>query len=71
MKSPITGKEMTLTSEIRTIAILDKVVEYEHEFYLCEDSGTQWTTTEIDERNLNRTREDRNGDSSKRMQETY
>lgn len=53
MKSPITGKEMTLTKEKRSMDFRKVTFEIVFHFYRCEDSGEQFTTTELDEVNMN------------------
>lgn len=53
MKSPITGKEMTLAKEQRTMEFRKAPFEVEFHYYRCEDSGEQFTTTELDELNTN------------------
>jgi uncharacterized phage-associated protein/DNA-binding transcriptional regulator YiaG len=53
MKSPITGKEMTLQIEKDILVFRKEKFEYKHKSYLCEDSGESFTTTELDEFNLN------------------
>lgn len=53
MKSPITGKEMTLQIEKSILVFRKEKFEYNHKSYLCEDSGESFTTTELDEFNLN------------------
>lgn len=52
MKSPITGKEMILSTEKRTIKVDDENIEIDFSFYMC-DSGEKFTTTELDEKNIN------------------
>lgn len=52
MKSPITGKEMTLQVEKSILVFRKEKFEYKHKSYLCEDSGESFTTTELDEFNL-------------------
>ncbi|MCV9388075.1 type II TA system antitoxin MqsA family protein [Reichenbachiella ulvae] len=52
MNSPITGKEMQLSYEWRTIPFRKEQFEIPYQFYLCEDSGEQFTTTEVDELNM-------------------
>jgi hypothetical protein len=52
LKSPITGKEMILKQEQRSIEFRKKSVEISFHFYLCPESGLQFTTTELDEVNL-------------------
>jgi putative zinc finger/helix-turn-helix YgiT family protein len=53
MKSPITGKEMKLTKERRSMDFRKETFEIVFHYYKCEDSGEQFTTTELDEVNMN------------------
>lgn len=53
MKSPITGKEMTLTKEKRSMNFRKESFEVVFHYFKCEDSGEQFTTTAMDEVNLN------------------
>jgi putative zinc finger/helix-turn-helix YgiT family protein len=53
MKSPITGKEMTLVKEKRTMDFRKETFKVVFHFYKCEDSGEQFTTTTLDEVNMN------------------
>jgi putative zinc finger/helix-turn-helix YgiT family protein len=53
MKSPITGKEMKLTKERRSIDFRKETFEIVFHYYKCEDSGEQFTTTALDEVNMN------------------
>jgi putative zinc finger/helix-turn-helix YgiT family protein len=53
MKSPITGKAMKLTKERRSMEFRKETFEIVYQFYKCEDSGEQFTTTQLDEVNLN------------------
>ena len=53
MKSPITGKEMILKKEKRTITFRKEEFEVIYHYYLCQDSKEQFTTTELDDLNLN------------------
>ncbi len=53
MKSPITGKEMTLTKERRSMDFRKETFEIVFHYYKCEDSGEQFTTTALDEVNMN------------------
>lgn len=53
MKSPLTGKEMTLQKEKRTLIFRKVEFEVLYHYYLCSDSKEQFTTTEIDEVNMN------------------
>ena len=52
MKSPLTGKEMKLMSEPSTLNYRGKQYNVSHHFYLCELTNEQFTTTELDEMNL-------------------
>lgn len=52
MKSPITGKEMKITYELRKVPFRKEEFEIKYRFYLCEDTGEQFTTTELDELNM-------------------
>ena len=53
MKSPITGKEMTLQNEKSILVFRKEKFEYNHKSYFCKDSGESFTNTELDEFNLN------------------
>jgi len=53
MKSPLTGKEMKLMSEPSTLDYKGKTYNVIHHYYLCELTNKQFTTTELDEQNLN------------------
>ncbi|MES2381179.1 MAG: type II TA system antitoxin MqsA family protein [Bacteroidota bacterium] len=53
MKSPITGKEMILTKEKRSMDFRKETFEIVFHYYQCEDSGEQFTTTALDEVNMN------------------
>ena len=52
MKSPITGKEMTLKKELRTLQFRKEKFPVQYHFYLCNDSKEQFTTTELGEVNM-------------------
>ena len=52
MKSPLTGREMILMSEPSTLDYKGKTYNVIHHYYLCELSNEQFTTTELDEQNL-------------------
>jgi hypothetical protein len=52
MKSPLTGKEMKLMSEPSTLDYKGKIYNVIHHHYLCETTGEQFTTSELDEMNL-------------------
>ncbi|MBI3234857.1 MAG: DUF4065 domain-containing protein [Bacteroidetes bacterium] len=53
MKSPVTGKEMKLTRERRSMEFRKETFEIVFHYYHCEDSGEQFTTTSLDEVNMN------------------
>lgn len=53
MKSPITGTAMTLTKERRSMDFRKETFEIVFHYYKCEDSGEQFTTTSMDEVNMN------------------
>lgn len=53
MKSPITGKEMTLVKEPRSMDFKKETFEVVFHYYKCEDSEEQFTTTSLDEVNMN------------------
>ncbi len=53
MKSPITGAAMTLTKERRSMDFRKETFEIVFHYYKCEDSGEQFTTTVLDEVNMN------------------
>ena len=53
MKSPMTGKDMKLTKECRSMDFRKEKMEIVFHYYKCEDSGEQFTTTELDEVNMN------------------
>jgi uncharacterized phage-associated protein/DNA-binding transcriptional regulator YiaG len=53
MKSPITGKEMNLQTIASTVVFRKEEFKYFHLSYHCEDSEESFTTTELDELNLN------------------
>lgn len=48
MKSPLTGKEMSLRSYFDTIGS----VSFKYWFYYCDESKKQFTTTLLDNKNL-------------------
>lgn len=52
MKSPLSGKEMILSSELSTLNYKSKVYDVIHHYYLCELTNERFTTTELDEKNL-------------------
>ncbi len=52
MKSPYTGKEMSLKSEVRTDTYRGKDYQYTYRYYECEDTHEQFTTTALDEVNF-------------------
>jgi len=52
MISPLSGKDMTLSYDWRTISFRKEEFEIPFQFYKCEESGEQFTTTELDELNM-------------------
>ena len=52
MRSPITGKEMVLVTENRTMTFRKEAFEIVFHSYKCVDSGESFTTTELDNINL-------------------
>jgi len=52
MKSPITGRDMDLKTERRSMTFRKETFDITYHFYKCEDSGEQFTTTTLDELNL-------------------
>lgn len=52
MKSPITGKEMSLKCEWKVVSFRKELFEVPYQYYLCEDTGEQFTTTALDEMNI-------------------
>lgn len=52
MKSPFTGGEVILRYERRKIMFRKEMYEYTHGYYVCVDTGEEFTTTELDEVNL-------------------
>lgn len=53
MKSPITGKEMKLIKERRSMDFRKETFEIIFHYFKCEDSGEQFTTSALDEVNVN------------------
>jgi len=53
MKSPITGKDMILTKETRSINFRKESFKVVFHYYKCQDSGEQFTTDALDEVNMN------------------
>ena len=54
MKSPTTGKEMKLQNRMSEVFYKGQEIPYMYSSYYCEDSGEHFTTTELDELNMNR-----------------
>ena len=52
MKSPITGKEMTLHKEERTINFRKEAFAVQYHYYFCDKSGAQFTDDRLDDLNL-------------------
>jgi putative zinc finger/helix-turn-helix YgiT family protein len=53
MKSPFSGKEMQMTRTRRSMDFRKETFEIVYHAYHCEASGEQFTTTELDDLNLN------------------
>jgi putative zinc finger/helix-turn-helix YgiT family protein len=53
MKSPITGKEMILAKEKRSMDFRKEKFEIVFHYFKCEDSGEQFTNDELDDLNIN------------------
>lgn len=53
MKSPITGLEMKLTKEQRSMIFRKETFDIVFHYYQCEDSGEQFTSATLDELNMN------------------
>lgn len=53
MKSPITGNEMVLMNELRTLIFRKEEFEIHYHFLFCNDSKESFTSTELDELNIN------------------
>lgn len=52
MKSPITGKDMSLFIEIRQVEYRNEFFDIHHHSYRCEESGQTFTDTRLDDINL-------------------
>ncbi len=52
MKSPITGKDMVLQKESRSLEFRKESFPVIYHYYFCEESNEQFTTTDIDELNM-------------------
>ena len=53
MKSPITGRPMSLLIDKSILVFRKENFEYSHKSYYCKDSEQNFTTRELDEFNLN------------------
>lgn len=53
MNSPVTGKQMILTTEKRFMNFKKETFEIVFHFYKCTDSGEKFTSTTLDELNIN------------------
>ena len=53
MKSPITGLEMKLTKEQRSMIFRKETFDIVFHYFQCEDSGEQFTSAALDELNMN------------------
>ncbi|MBL0340901.1 MAG: DUF4065 domain-containing protein [Bacteroidetes bacterium] len=52
MKSPKTGNVMSLMKEVRNMTFRKEEFQIVYHYYLCNDSNEQFTSTELDELNL-------------------
>lgn len=52
MKSPLTGKEMLLKRESRVLTFRKEEFSVVYHYFLCEQSGETFTSTELDQINL-------------------
>lgn len=53
MKSPITGKDMKLSVKDSTLVFRKETFHFKYQYYWCEESKEEFTTTALDELNLN------------------
>jgi len=53
MKSPVTGNEMTLTKEKRSMEFRRETFDIMFHYFQCAESGEQFTSTALDEVNMN------------------
>ncbi len=53
MKSPFTGGKVRLIHETRKLDYRKEAFDITYHYYLCEDSGEQFTTAELDTLNIN------------------
>jgi hypothetical protein len=53
MKSPFTGGKVELLWEPRTLEYHKESFTVVYHYFLCEDTGEQFTTTELDTLNIN------------------
>lgn len=53
MKSPFTGGKVSLQKELRTYNYRKEEFEVQHHFYVCQDSGENFTDEELDTVNIN------------------
>ena len=52
MISPFTGGKVVLRQELREIIFRNEKFSYMAQFYVCVDTQEQFTTTELDEINM-------------------
>ena len=53
MKSPFTGGEITLQREMRMMDFRKESFRVQFQYYVCNDTGEQFTNDELDEANIN------------------
>lgn len=52
IESPFTGGKVRLCTEMATIEFRGESYSVERVYYVCEDTGVDFTTTELDEKNM-------------------
>lgn len=53
MKSPFADCEATLLTETREVKFRGEVFAYKHRFYRCNQTGIDFTTSELDDESIN------------------
>ncbi len=52
MNSPITGKKMSIKIEVREMTFRKELFKINFHFFLCEDTGEQFTSSDLDQINV-------------------
>lgn len=52
IKSPFTGGNVRLCTEKASVEFRGEAYSFERAYYVCEDTGIDFTTTELDEKNM-------------------